>query len=161
MNYLTGEKCPRSGIYKADCLCVARIALSKSETFPPCRACKRRIKWTLVQPTQWTNNATTVETPCMSVSTVAVYPSTTEQISMKKKIHTGSFLALDAEGNKFVLQTFVEKISAASLTNERATIDGLKSIKTATGEPVNYIEKGKYKLVVSEKIVYSTDQNCP
>jgi hypothetical protein len=49
--YLTGEKCPTSGLYTHPCIGKAgeknTIPLSKTETFPPCRACGS-VKWTLV-----------------------------------------------------------------------------------------------------------------
>jgi hypothetical protein len=49
--YRTGEKCPESGIYTHPCIGKAgeknNIPLSKTETFPPCRACGS-VKWTLV-----------------------------------------------------------------------------------------------------------------
>jgi hypothetical protein len=49
--YRTGEKCPASGLYTHPCIGKAgeknTIPLSKTETFPPCRACGS-VKWTLV-----------------------------------------------------------------------------------------------------------------
>lgn len=46
----TGQTCQTSGIYASDCGHV-RIALSKGETFPPCRECRRAVNWRLVQAT--------------------------------------------------------------------------------------------------------------
>jgi hypothetical protein len=48
--YRTGEKCPESGLYEHYCKEKgegARIPLSKSETFPPCRTCGS-VKWKLI-----------------------------------------------------------------------------------------------------------------
>ncbi len=48
--YRTGEKCPESGLYEHFCKekgDKARIPLSKTETFPPCRTCGS-VKWVLV-----------------------------------------------------------------------------------------------------------------
>lgn len=49
--FRTGEKCPQSGLYTHNCVGKAgeknTIPLSKTETFPPCRACGS-VKWTLV-----------------------------------------------------------------------------------------------------------------
>ncbi|MCW3983669.1 MAG: hypothetical protein NWE96_06700 [Candidatus Bathyarchaeota archaeon] len=48
--YRTGEKCPESGLYAHFCTGKGEkstIPLSKTETFPPCRACGS-VKWTLV-----------------------------------------------------------------------------------------------------------------
>ena len=48
--FRTGEKCPESGLYEHFCKSKsekARIPLSKTETFPPCRTCGS-VKWVLV-----------------------------------------------------------------------------------------------------------------
>jgi len=48
--YRTGEKCPESGLWTHFCKDKheeARIPLSKSETFPPCRTCGS-VRWKLV-----------------------------------------------------------------------------------------------------------------
>jgi hypothetical protein len=48
--FRTGEKCPESGLYSHFCSGKGEkstIPLSKTETFPPCRACGS-VKWTLV-----------------------------------------------------------------------------------------------------------------
>ena len=47
----TGDKCPRSGIYRPDCR-GREIALSKGEVFPPCPHCYRAVTWTLIRATQ-------------------------------------------------------------------------------------------------------------
>ncbi len=47
--FRTGEKCPESGLYEHFCKDKgenARIPLSKTETFPPCRTCGS-VKWVL------------------------------------------------------------------------------------------------------------------
>lgn len=36
MNYSTGQKCPKSGVYKCSKHSSNTIPLSKGETFPPC-----------------------------------------------------------------------------------------------------------------------------
>ncbi len=48
--YRTGEKCPESGLYEHFCKEKqggARIPLSKTETFPPCRTCGS-VRWKLI-----------------------------------------------------------------------------------------------------------------
>ena len=47
----TGEKCQQSGLYDSDCH-TKQIALSKGDTFPPCRTCSRSVTWTLTQATK-------------------------------------------------------------------------------------------------------------
>jgi len=46
----TGEKCQQSGIYRPSCGCM-QIALSKGDTFPPCRT-HGSVTWILVQATR-------------------------------------------------------------------------------------------------------------
>lgn len=49
----TGHHCPTSGIWRSvfpTCRPI-EIALSKGETFPPCRCCNRAVTWTLVRRT--------------------------------------------------------------------------------------------------------------
>jgi hypothetical protein len=48
----TGHKCEQSGIYRGNCSCRTEIALSKGDTYPPCRTCSKGVTWTLVRPTQ-------------------------------------------------------------------------------------------------------------
>lgn len=47
----TGLKCDTSGIYRSSCNARTEIALSKSETFPPCSHCRQAVTWTLVRAT--------------------------------------------------------------------------------------------------------------
>ena len=47
----TGHKCGQSGIYQSNCPHTMQIALSKDDTFPPCRTCGA-VTWTLVQATR-------------------------------------------------------------------------------------------------------------
>lgn len=46
----TGQTATQSGVYAAAC-CRYEIALSKGETFPPCRNLHYGVTWTLVRPT--------------------------------------------------------------------------------------------------------------
>lgn len=47
----TGQKCEQSGIYQSNCADRLQIALSKGDTFPPCRT-HGNVSWTLITPTQ-------------------------------------------------------------------------------------------------------------
>jgi hypothetical protein len=47
----TGQKCEQSGIYDSNCH-TKQIALSKGDTFPPCRTCQKSVTWTLSQATK-------------------------------------------------------------------------------------------------------------
>lgn len=46
----TGQKCTQSGIYRSNCSDRIQIALSKGDTFPPCRN-HGSVTWTLIQAT--------------------------------------------------------------------------------------------------------------
>lgn len=47
----TSEKCQQSGIYQSNCTDAIQIALSKGDTFPPCRN-HGNVSWRLIQATQ-------------------------------------------------------------------------------------------------------------
>jgi YjzC-like protein len=47
----TSEKCQQSGIYVSTCADKTQIALSKGDTFPPCRN-HGNVGWTLLRATQ-------------------------------------------------------------------------------------------------------------
>lgn len=47
----TAQKCTQSGIYQSTCSDKLQIALSKGDTFPPCRT-HGSVTWTLKQATQ-------------------------------------------------------------------------------------------------------------
>lgn len=47
----TSTKCQTSGIYRSSCADRTQIALSKGDTFPPCRN-HGSVNWTLIQATQ-------------------------------------------------------------------------------------------------------------
>lgn len=80
---------------------------------------------------------------------------------MTYKEHMGSFAATTQGGQTMVLHSYVQKIDVSTLSGGHQTVDGMKSIVTANGEPVNYLEKGKYKLVSTGQELYSSDANCP
>ena len=48
----TGHMCPRSGIWQGSDQHREQIALSRNETFPPCRGCKGSVTWTLIRSTE-------------------------------------------------------------------------------------------------------------
>ncbi len=47
----TGQKCTQSGIYQSVCSDKLQIALSKGDTFPPCRT-HGSVTWNLIRATQ-------------------------------------------------------------------------------------------------------------
>lgn len=46
----TGHKCEQSGIWQSTCTDKTQIALSKGDTFPPCRT-HGAVSWTLIRAT--------------------------------------------------------------------------------------------------------------
>jgi hypothetical protein len=48
----TGDKATQSGIYRGDDADRVEIALSRNETFPPCRDCQRAVNWSLTISSQ-------------------------------------------------------------------------------------------------------------
>lgn len=75
--------------------------------------------------------------------------------------HRGTFEAVDENGKRYTLHRFVERGSVGTLSNPGATSDnGLIEVKTASGETLDYLEKGRYQLV-SGVILTSTDPNAP
>jgi hypothetical protein len=76
---------------------------------------------------------------------------------MNRRVQTGSFRASDANGNTVVLHTFVDKIPNATMDGQYSELDGRKSIFTADNEHVNFIEKGKYKIVRTGAILHSNE----
>ncbi|HLF44434.1 MAG TPA: YjzC family protein [Acidimicrobiia bacterium] len=46
----TGQKCQQSGIYQSGCTDKTQIALSKGDTFPPCRN-HGSVNWALIKAT--------------------------------------------------------------------------------------------------------------
>lgn len=48
----TGATCPQSGIWQGNDQHREQIALSRGETFPPCRDCRSAVVWTLITATK-------------------------------------------------------------------------------------------------------------
>jgi|688.fasta_scaffold516184_2 hypothetical protein len=74
---------------------------------------------------------------------------------------TGSFNAVGESGRTYTLHEWVDKIDAGTLSDPNATLDGLKRIVTDDRGPVNFLEKGKYKLVMTGEILRFTDPDAP
>ena len=49
---LSSTKCTQSGIYQTTCRHKLQIALSKGDTFPPCRQCSEQVNWVLIKATE-------------------------------------------------------------------------------------------------------------
>lgn len=82
-------------------------------------------------------------------------------MAVKRIENRGSFLAFDDEGNEYVIHQFVKILDASSMDNPGGEVQGLKSLRTAQGQAVNYVEKGQYILAVTGKALYSDDEKAP
>ena len=63
----------------------------------------------------------------------------------KRLVSTGGFVATDGTGKRFQFEVFTEFEDITGAGYFRS-VAGMKSIKTATGQHVNPIEKGKYQI---------------
>ena len=48
-SHKTGQKCPRSGMYRSQCKHKELIPLSLDERFPPCKKGNHSVQWTFVK----------------------------------------------------------------------------------------------------------------
>jgi hypothetical protein len=75
--------------------------------------------------------------------------------------HESSFDATDEAGGHRTLHVFVDVIDAGTMGDQSATIDGLRSIRTEGGEPVNRLSKGHYQVVATGLILTSSADGAP
>ena len=71
--------------------------------------------------------------------------------------HESSFDATDERGEHHTLNVFVDIIDAGTMDDPHATIEGLRSIRTAAGDCVNRIAKGSYQIVTTGMNLTSSD----
>ena len=79
---------------------------------------------------------------------------------LKRVDHEASFLAEDDTGRTYWLDVFVDVLDVGTNDNPHAERKGLREIKTRTGQFLNRLEKGKYKLIYSGRILSSTDPDA-
>jgi hypothetical protein len=60
----------------------------------------------------------------------------------KRVVQTGQFLAFDKSGQEYMILVFTEFWDTSQSTTE-----GLKILKTSSGQSVRMIDKGKYEIV--------------
>jgi len=77
------------------------------------------------------------------------------------KKHTGSFRAVDEEGNEHTLDIWTTMIETPTRGDPDARIEGLKELRTEDGLAVNRMEKGKYQVVQTGQILRSQDREAP
>lgn len=80
---------------------------------------------------------------------------------LKQLRRKASFEARDQEGNTYQLEESVEVLDASSMSNPNGEIEGLRSIATSAGSPVNRLGKGKYQIVATGQILTSDSPQAP
>jgi hypothetical protein len=78
----------------------------------------------------------------------------------KRLVSTGGFVATDGTGKRFQFEVFTEFEDITGAGYFRS-VAGMKSIKTATGQHVNPIEKGKYQIAETGVVLTSDDPSAP
>jgi len=71
--------------------------------------------------------------------------------------HEASFDAIDEQGRRHRLHVYVDVLDVGTFGDPDATIDGLRSIETDDGDPVNSLGEGRYEIVTTGQIVTSSD----
>lgn len=72
-----------------------------------------------------------------------------------------TFEVKSRSGQRRKLNLYVDLINAASMDDRTATIEGLKTLETAEGDPVNYVSKGHYQLAHTGEVLKSLDPLAP
>ena len=84
-----------------------------------------------------------------------------EEREMVKRIrHTGSFVAVGENGAKRTIHIFTDIIDARHQKDLHAELEGLKQLRTASGDAVNRLAKGEYEVVVTGEVLRSDDPNA-
>jgi hypothetical protein len=85
-------------------------------------------------------------------------------MAIKRIEHRASFTARSDDGTEYYMHYFVQIIDAGNSSDPNAEIDGLGTLRTGTGESVNFIGKKRYLILTNagETVqVTSTDPMAP
>lgn len=77
--------------------------------------------------------------------------------SRKYSKKVGQFVAKNGSGDEYTIIVTQEFLESRDLDGNVSTTPLLKSLDTVDGHPVNFIEKGKYYLVLEEIDLTSDD----
>lgn len=72
----------------------------------------------------------------------------------------GSFTATDDAGRQQTILKFTDVINVDHFEGS-ASVTGIQSLRTASGQSVNRIAKGEYQIVTSGLILRSTSPDAP
>ena len=73
----------------------------------------------------------------------------------------GRFVAIDDNGQDYVIEIYVDMIDVSTLDDANASIEGLKSLQTDNGLHVHRIDKGQYMLVQNGLRLHSDSPDAP
>ena len=74
---------------------------------------------------------------------------------------TGSFEAIDDNGGRHVIKIWTHCLETNLLDGGTAVVEGLKSLRTASGESVSPRGPGEWEIVMRGVRLTSTDPNAP
>ena len=81
---------------------------------------------------------------------------------MSKAMHRNrAFVVQDQQGNEQTLVDRVEFINVGTLNDPQAVIEGSRMITTESGQPVNWLGKGRYQIVLTGQILESGAPEAP
>jgi hypothetical protein len=78
----------------------------------------------------------------------------------KRLVSTGSFVATDGSGERYLLEVFTEFEDVVRAGYFRS-VAGIKRIKTPLGQDVDLIEGGRYQISETSIVVTSDDPLSP
>jgi len=83
-------------------------------------------------------------------------------MSRKVTEHTGTFTAHSEDGQEFTVFIFTDYHEGRTSSGPHR-VEGLKEMRTSDGEHVNWIEKGKYQVIIGVETlaIFSDDPNAP
>ena len=80
---------------------------------------------------------------------------------IKEVRRTGSFVAVDNEGNEYTIHVYTKILDASTMGNLGAEKEGEEILITDEGLSVNRLKKGEYQIVQTGEIIYSDDPDAP
>lgn len=75
--------------------------------------------------------------------------------------HDATFAAHDEDGHLHTLHVYIDILDASTFGNPNTEVEGLRSISTDSGDPVNRLDKGRYQVVTTGQILTSADSAAP
>lgn len=79
---------------------------------------------------------------------------------IKRVEHLGKFVALDADGKRYIIDINVEILAAPTAENPDQEKDGIKRL-TVKGKVVKRLSRGKYRILHGGTELFSNDPGAP